>query len=436
MGKILIVDDMMVSLMIVENILASKYETATASSGKEAMEVYREIRPDMVLSDFRMPGMTGFELQRALEKEYRTPIPFMFMTADETEETENQGFENGAADFIRKPINQDLLLRRVDNIMQNIEHIQGLKKNATIDRLTGLLNKAASQEAMKNACNESRGALMMLDLDSFKLVNDIYGHDMGDKVLIAFSDIVRSAMRPNDLIGRVGGDEFMAFCYGMLDEAGIANKSQFINERLVYSAKMLMGEDMNIPLGASIGCVFVPQEGVDYAELCKKADKALYTVKQNGKHGYSVFSREKQQQEEKPALDGIGRVEMILSERNQAGGALMLSLDGFRAVYRFLRRTMEIYAKPECILLFTLSVGNAPKVPPADAGEQFFEVLRMTLRKGDAVAKNGNHQFLALLSNMEMADPQHVIERIRKAWEEKSVSDGFTLSYEWSIMEP
>ena len=113
MKKILIVDDMQVSLMIAENILASKYETFTATSGAEAIEIYRRERPDMVLSDLRMPGMTGFELQLALQEEYRAVIPFVFMTADKTEEAEMKGFDNGAMDFVRKPLNPDLLLRRI-----------------------------------------------------------------------------------------------------------------------------------------------------------------------------------------------------------------------------------------------------------------------------------------------------------------------------------
>ncbi|MBR1396382.1 MAG: diguanylate cyclase, partial [Selenomonadaceae bacterium] len=267
MKKILIVDDMIVSLMMTENILATQYTTFCASSGQEAIEIYRQERPDMVLSDLRMPGMSGYELQSTLQEEYNQIIPFMFMTADHDEETESKGFDNGAMDFIRKPFRPDVLLRRVANILQTVEQIQGLKKHASIDKLTGLLNKASSEEELTNICKSSNGALMMIDLDSFKLVNDIHGHAMGDKILISFSEIIRSAMRPTDLVGRMGGDEFIAFCNGMHDESAIANKSEYINQKLVESAKKLMGEDMNIPLGASIGCVLVPTEGTDFAEL-------------------------------------------------------------------------------------------------------------------------------------------------------------------------
>ena len=129
--KILIVDDMLVSLMMTENILATQYITVCANSAAEAIEKYRAEKPDMVLSDLRMPGMNGYELQLALQEEYHQVIPFMFMTADHDEETESKGFENGAMDFIRKPFRPDVLLRRIANILQTVEQIQGLKKYAS-----------------------------------------------------------------------------------------------------------------------------------------------------------------------------------------------------------------------------------------------------------------------------------------------------------------
>lgn len=436
MKKILIVDDMMVSLLMTENILASQYTIFCASSGKEAMEIYRKERPDMVLSDLRMPGMSGYELQLALQEEYHDTIPFMFMTADQDEETESKGFDNGAMDFIRKPFRPDVLLRRVANILQTVDRIQGLKKHASIDSLTGLLNKSSSEEELKSVCKHATGALLMIDLDSFKLVNDLHGHSMGDKILISFADIIRAAVRPADIIGRMGGDEFIAFCHGMLDEAGIAHKSDFINESLLKSAKELMGEDMGIPLGASIGCVFVPSGGTNFTELYKKADKALYVVKQNGKHGYKIFT------EEPPAnaadsSDGttISHIEMILGERNQAEGAFQLPFEGFRAVYRYLRRTLKSYEKSACILLLTLNRFGNPTVSPEDAAEQFMTTLRSTLRRGDTITQHGSN-FIVLLSCIEKEHVINVSDRLQHNWEQTPAGSCYLFSYEWSMLEP
>lgn len=435
MKKILIVDDMMVSLMMTENMLADNYETFCASSGKEAIEIYRKEKPDMVLSDLRMPGMTGYELQLALQEEYHKIIPFMFMTADSDEETESKGFDNGAMDFIRKPFRPDVLLRRVANIMQTVEQIQGLKKDAETDKLTGLLNKVSSEKALTESCKHATGALLMIDLDSFKLVNDIHGHAMGDKVLVTFADILRTAVRSSDLLGRLGGDEFIAFCNGVHDEGSIAQKAKFINERILDAAKKLMGEDMNIPLGASIGCVFVPMHGTDFSDLFKKADKALYTVKQNGKHGYSVYS-EGAAETETAEVANIAQVEMILNERNQEEGAFVLAFENFRTIYRFLKRTRGFYSKTTCLVVLNLKRHKAgDKVTPAETQEQFLEVLQKTLRSGDVITKNGSNQFLVLLTNTNaQRDVASAVGRVSKNWESYPGSTYFWFDYEWTVM--
>ena len=438
MRKILIVDDMMVSLMMTENMLADHYKTFCASSGEEAMKIYRQELPDMVLSDLRMPGMSGYELQTQLQEEYHEVIPFMFMTADHDEETESKGFDNGAMDFIRKPFRPDVLLRRVDNIMQTVEQIKGLKKNAQTDQLTGLLNKISSQIELTKVCEKSIGALMMIDLDSFKLVNDIHGHAMGDQVLVNFADILRSAVRPTDILGRMGGDEFVAFCQGIHDEQSIAAKSKFINERIVEMAKRLMGEDMNIPLGASIGCAFVPMSGTEFAELYQKADKALYGVKQNGKHGYGIFNEHEGEEEaDANEIANLDQVEMILSERGADNKAFILPFESFRTVYRFLKRTRGDYSKMTCLLVFSLiRHKEGGKGNLKEAAEQFMSVLHETFRAGDAVTQNGNNQFFVLLTNTDAY--RHVtsaVKRISDAWDVTESCAHFTFNYEWKVMD-
>lgn len=435
MKKILIVDDMIVSLMMTENMLADQYQTFCASSGKEAIEIFRKEKPDMVLSDLRMPGMTGYELQLALQQEYKKIIPFMFMTADPSEESESKGLDNGAMDFIRKPFRPDVLLRRVANIMQTVEQIQGLKKDAETDKLTGLLNKVSSEKDLTELCKTATGALMMVDLDSFKLVNDIHGHAMGDKILINFADILRSAVRSSDLIGRMGGDEFIVFCQGVHDESYISQKAKFINERITAVAKKLMGENMNIPLGASIGCVFVPMHGTDFSDLYKKADKALYIVKQNGKHGYSVYSEGKTDNET-VEVASLAQVEMILSERNPESGAFLLPFENFRTIYRFLKRTRGFYSKTTCLVVFTLKRHKeGERVTPAQAQETFLETLQKTFRQGDVISKNGNNQFLVLLTNTNaQRDIDSAIGRVIKKWEACDCGTFFWFDHEWALV--
>ena len=434
--KILIVDDMEVSLMMTENMLADTYETFCASSGMEAIEIYRKELPDMVLSDLRMPGMTGYELQLTLQEEFHKVIPFMFMTADHDEETESKGFENGAMDFIRKPFRPDVLLKRVGNIMQTVEQISSLKKTSTIDALTGLLNKASASVELTKVCQSSIGALMMIDLDSFKLVNDLHGHDMGDKILVSFADILRATFRPTDLLGRMGGDEFIAFCHGIHEDAVIAGKAQHINAKILDAAKKLMGEDMNIPLGASIGAVFVPQSGNVFPELYKKADKALYVVKQNGKHGYSIFNDDEQVKESLTEVTSIAQVEMILGERNPDQGAYVLAFEAFRTVYRFLKRNRGDYSKMTCLLVFSLKRHKAGKFQVSEAADQFLTTLSTTFRHGDAVTQNGSSQFFALLTNADAyRDVKRVVDRLNENWDRLPACTYFTFEYEWVVVD-
>ena len=436
MKKILIVDDMLVPLMITENMLAGQYETFIAQSAQEAMEIYRKEMPDMVLSDFRMPGMTGYEMQIALQNEFHREIPFMFMTADEDKEVESKGLDNGAMDLIHKPFEPKILLRRVSNILKTVGEIQDLKKTSSTDKLTGLFNKGSAEEELKKICKKSHGSLMMIDLDSFKLVNDLHGHAMGDKILIAFADILRAAMRSTDFIGRMGGDEFVAFCHGVSEESAIAAKTQFINEKITEAAKKLMGEDMNIPLGASIGCVLVPQAGTDFVELYKKADKALYIVKQNGKHGYNIFSEDAPEENVETVVT-LAQIEMILSERNKEAGAYILPFESFRNIYRFLKRTRAGYGKTICIVLLALKRTNdGEKIPLKHAGEKFVECLHNTLRRGDVISQNGSNQFLVLLTNTDgHHDVTRALARVFENWGKLPESKSFYFTNEWKILD-
>ena len=436
MKKILIVDDVDVLREMTAFMLEGQYETFCAASAKEAMEVYRKEKPDMVLSDFRMPGMTGYEFQIALQNEFHKKIPFMFMTADKSEDVESKGFDNGAMDFIRKPFQPGVLLRRVANILRTVDEIQDLTKTSTTDALTGLFNKGSSEEELKKICKKSHGSLMMIDLDSFKLVNDIHGHAMGDKILIAFADILRATMHSSDLIGRMGGDEFVAFCHGVHEEAAIAAKTQFINEKITEAAKKLMGEDMNIPLGASIGCVLVPQAGTDFVELYKKADKALYIVKQNGKHGYNIFN-EDAPEENVETVATLAQIEMILAERNKEPGAYVIPFESFRIIYRFIKRTRAGYGKTICIVLLALKrTADGEKVPLKQAGEHFIECLHDTFRRGDIVSQNGANQFLVLLTNTDgHHDVTRALARVIENWGKLPDSKNFYFTHEWAVLD-
>ena len=397
MSKILIVDDDEMMIMLARRILSTKYEVVTATSGAEAIEIFERERPDMILSDLMMPEMDGYELQRILQEKSGEVVPIMFMSASEDDESEIKGFEQGAADYIHKPMRPDVLLRRVGNIIENLEKIRKLEVKSSTDSLTKLLNKTAAQREIGEMVKKSAGALLMIDLDSFKLVNDIYGHNTGDKILIRFAELIKSVIRAEDLAGRMGGDEFIAFLQNVADEKVLQAKTISLNEQILIVAKKIMGSDMQIQLGVSIGAVFVPSEGREFTTLYKKADKALYEVKQNGKHGLSVFGA---QNSGKTSVGELSELRKILGERNNESGAYFVDFEAFKIIYRLLAR-ME---HKKGLMLIQFTVEN-------DLAEEFKEILVQSLRKSDCVTQNGN-KFLILLQEATESESEIVKNRI------------------------
>ena len=389
MRKILIVDDEKIMLRIASKILSKEYEILCANSGAEAVEIFRRERPDMVLSDLLMPGMDGYELHRILQEQSAEAVPIIFMTADESDESESRGLEVGAADYIRKPLKPDVLIGRVKNIFDRFEQIHGLTEAATVDQMTGLLNKTAAQHEISKLCAECDGVLMALDLDSFKLVNDLYGHAMGDKILIGFAELLKSQMNLGDVAGRIGGDEFMAFCQKVHDERTIFKKARLLNGRLMKLARELMGSDVKISLGVSVGAVYVPDEGRDFTNLTSKADKALYKVKHFGKHGCAFYGVEN--------FDGatsknIAQTQLLLSERDRESTAYVVNFEKFKAVYRYASR--QKVNRP-VLIQCTFETDDE------DEREKFLTRLTENLNRGDCMTQFGREQFLILTTEAE-----------------------------------
>ena len=171
----------------------------------------------------------------------------------------------------------------VDWFMQKYTEVSDKSRH---DLLTGLLNKLTfeteSKEYLKQRENGDKAILLILDFDNFKHVNDNYGHQIGDDVLKAFSNILKSEFRTNDIIGRVGGDEFMVLMRGIKDkDAGRAD--EISSEILENLKKLYIGKAG--PFSCSIG-IGTDSTGYDFGELYKLADKALYEAKERGKGCY------------------------------------------------------------------------------------------------------------------------------------------------------
>ena len=432
---IIVVDDDTANLKMAGHILSKNNMRVTAlKSGNSFLDYVNDNgMPDLVLLDIKMPVMDGFEtlgkLRQLEQAKGLMKTPVIFLTADEDVDTETRGFEVGVSDFIRKPFNPDVLLRRIGNIMSNSQEMHDLKSEATIDKLTGFLNKGATGVELSKMCSEQTGCLMMIDLDSFKLVNDIYGHEMGDKVLIACADTIRNAVPEGSKCGRIGGDEFVAFASGVTSESKVSEISKKINDEITRNAKVLMGDDMSIPIGASIGGIFVPRFGNDYNTLLKLADKSLYIVKKNGKHGYGLYDDDIED-DTVTALNDIHAISEILGERSIQDVALQLDKDSFSPVYRYVIRYIMRHHINACKVLFTLEPASGTRNSAFfDRVDEFGNHIRGSLRKSDIFMRNCKNQYFVFLTDIRADSIDKVISHIINKWHSKSTED-IVITYE------
>ncbi len=431
---IVVVDDEPLSLTNAKELLNKQdMRVSCLRSGNDLLKFVEKNSPDLVLLDILMPEMDGFETYRALrqyeEKAGKPQIPVIFLTGENDSETERRGLKAGASDFIHKPFDRDVLIKRINNTIVNSKMIESLTEEATLDKLTGFLNKVSGTEKVSGLCKNNPGMLMVLDLDNFKLVNDLYGHDMGDRVLVAFAGVVRHNVRADDVVCRVGGDEFMAFFVEMKNEEAVASLVTRLNDQLLAQAEILMGKDHGIPLGISVGAAFTPGQADDYQILFQYADSALYKVKQNGKHGYEIYDPGSVMDEEEDDLQrDLYRVLQIVSERGEKKGAMLLGQEAFSWNYRFVIRFLTRYKGLANRILFVLSA-QEKGVIFNEIVASFGGVLQNSLRKSDLIFQCRPNQFFVVLPQLLEKDTPGVIGRIMKAWEKLGYHDRVTVDY-------
>ena len=315
-------------------------------------------------------------------------------------------------------------------LIKRSSRIRGLQKEMTIDPMTGVLNKAGATAALEATCAGEVGILMMIDLDSFKLINDIYGHDMGDKILISFSELLGEAVDEDDVIGRIGGDEFVGFIKNTIDEDDVEKICKFMNKELTKSAKSLMGEDMNIPLGTSIGAVRVPAEGTEYEELMKKADKALYVVKQNGKHDYHFYQKsgETKEKEEENEKNNLKEIKQIIGERNEGKGAYIVNFEKLQVLYKFLNRNDKLTNTVTGFIRFTLEEKDGVEITD-EVKDNFEDFLVVHLKKNDVVSRYAG-SFFVLCVGCDDGKYDDIANRLVETWQQDEKNKDYPVVYE------
>lgn len=293
---ILIVDDIAQNLQVLGQVLSQEgYRVAVATSGMQALDVVQKVTPDLILLDVMMPEMDGYETCRKLKQiPEMSHVPIIFLTARNSTEDIVSGFEVGAVDFVSKPfINVELLARvrtqvHVNSLMKELEEKnRELEDKAIHDQLTGLYNHSYLFERLGQAQQlswryDKELSLIMFDLDHFKLVNDTWGHQVGDMVLKTVSEVIKNTVRQTDVAGRYGGEEFMIIC----PETGLKS-AQLLAERIreCIANTQLDVDGLNVTISGGVA-QSTKDEPVE--QLVHRADELLYVSKDAGRNTISV----------------------------------------------------------------------------------------------------------------------------------------------------
>lgn len=299
--NLLIVDDSKFQRVVLRETLSDNFEIIEATDGAECLEIIKKKSEaiDIVLLDLVMPGIDGFEVLRRRQKnpEFRN-IPVIVLTTSDDISFQTQAFELGADDFIIKPVDARIAVSRINNTLGAVRHLKEVLEEqnswrikSQIDEMTHLFNKVTTEEMVTEILCESdekKHALMVIDIDNFKSVNDILGHKVGDHIISVVAGVLSSLFRSTDIIGRIGGDEFVVLMRDIPNEKVVTEKAQQLVE--IFKKK----ENLTIPenISVSVGIAFSELEDNSFAELFARSDQALYISKKAGKACFSVYGVE------------------------------------------------------------------------------------------------------------------------------------------------
>lgn len=254
-------------------------------SPAEVLQAIESFRPDVVVTDFHMPGANGDQVASVIRQDNDATLPIVFLSSEQNVETQLMALSKGADAFVPKPLQRGAFIKALKALIARSKAYEARMRR---DPLTGLLNHGQLMATATRACaaetNEPR-SLVMIDIDYFKMVNDTYGHPVGDKVLVGLAEILSDNLRSTDHIGRMGGEEFAVVMVG----ADVDNAKQVIDRirDLFGSMQFDSGMAERGDAGRWFGCTFsagvVALSGSVPGAL-KSADEALYRAKHQGRN--------------------------------------------------------------------------------------------------------------------------------------------------------
>jgi diguanylate cyclase (GGDEF)-like protein len=297
-ANILIVDDLEANVQLLEKMLRTAgYSRITSTRYPHAVcALHRANHNDLIFLDLRMHGMDGFQVMEGLKEiESDGYLPVLAVTAQPTHKL--RALQAGAKDFVSKPFDLADVLLRVLNLLEvrllheaACKQARELEELALNDPLTGLANRRLLTDRMAMALvharrNRSAMAVVYLDLDGFKQINDTLGHGVGDSLLKMVAERLLATVRAEDTVARPGGDEFILALWHVSGSDYAATVAARAIEALAQPYDI---EGHMVTITASAGVSLYPDHGEDEETLLKSADLALYAAKGAGKNAYCI----------------------------------------------------------------------------------------------------------------------------------------------------
>lgn len=319
-AKILVSDDdLNVRLLTRQCLEAEGMTVVEAANGPETLDVFVAERPDLVFLDVEMPGMSGLEVcKRIRQMPQGESIPIMIVTGSDDRQSIDQGYDAGATQYKTKPVNWGLLGRDVHYMLRASNAFNALKRQedrlrylAYYDPLTSLPNRRSFNEQLnrilkRSQRRDSNAALLFIDLDHFKRINDSIGHGRGDRLLVEIAKRLTVELREDDAINyltennaednfdqkgnteiaRLGGDEFTVV---LSDVPNIAHVESIAKRILDSLSEPIPLQSHNPVVTPSIGIALYPHDGTDPDTLVRNADTAMYVAKAEGRACFRFY---------------------------------------------------------------------------------------------------------------------------------------------------
>ncbi len=294
-NRMLIVDDEEMNRELLREIFKDEYIILTASNGQEAIEILAQNnnKVDVIILDMMMPVMDGTEFLEYKKNHLEImDIPVIIFTADDSPEMQVKTLSLGADDYITKPFVPAVVQKRVENVIESHQRFVEIVQecNATgvrsrEDQLTGVYNKANAERLIDRVLETQAAgnhAFVLIEIDNFQSINDRYGRAKGDETLMLITRILKKFFRSNDIIARIGGDEFVIFMINVPSAEMVENKCNALADKL-------NSEEQEIKFTISIGVAMTNKEPTKFTKLMDNAGMALYQSKSNGRNQVTRF---------------------------------------------------------------------------------------------------------------------------------------------------